>query len=209
MRTYGDPVDVRVARPVLPVLLPDLEGSEDVEGIGSWLPEPDPFDAAPEQFLWRGRLYVVTAVLAHWVELGAWWVGAARASRPRSETPAVFAGSAGSAGSADHAAVDSWRGTRAAAARAAVGEPEPVSAANAANAASAAGAARSVALDVGAIERAVWRVEARAGRARGTGVYDLVRDVPAAAAGAPGAAGPGPSGSRRPADRWRLARALD
>jgi hypothetical protein len=204
MRTYGDPVDVRVARPVLPALLPDLEDPDDVESPGSWLPEPDPFDAAPEQFLWRGRLYVVTAVLAHWVELGAWWVGAARASRPRSETPAVFAGSAfavpGSAAAADHAAVDSWRGTRAAAARAAVGEPEPVSAAN---------AARSVALDVGAIERAVWRVEARAGRARGTGVYDLVRDVPAAAAGAPGAAGPGPSGPRRPADRWRLARALD
>ena len=25
------------------------------------------------QFLWRDRLYVVRAVLAHWVEAGAWW----------------------------------------------------------------------------------------------------------------------------------------
>jgi hypothetical protein len=29
--------------------------------------------ARPEQFLWRGRLYLVRSVLAHWVEVGAWW----------------------------------------------------------------------------------------------------------------------------------------
>lgn len=28
---------------------------------------------APEQFLWRGRLWLVYAVMAHWVETGAWW----------------------------------------------------------------------------------------------------------------------------------------
>lgn len=28
---------------------------------------------APEQFLWRGRLWLVHDVLAHWVETGAWW----------------------------------------------------------------------------------------------------------------------------------------
>jgi hypothetical protein len=27
----------------------------------------------PEQFLWRGRLWQVRAVLAHWVETGSWW----------------------------------------------------------------------------------------------------------------------------------------
>jgi hypothetical protein len=27
----------------------------------------------PARFLWRGRLYIVRGVLAHWVELGAWW----------------------------------------------------------------------------------------------------------------------------------------
>ncbi|MCZ3387905.1 MAG: DUF6504 family protein [Actinomycetia bacterium] len=28
---------------------------------------------APLAFRWRGRRYVVGAVLAHWVETGAWW----------------------------------------------------------------------------------------------------------------------------------------
>lgn len=28
---------------------------------------------APEQFIWRGRLWVVRDVVAHWVETGAWW----------------------------------------------------------------------------------------------------------------------------------------
>jgi Family of unknown function (DUF6504) len=27
----------------------------------------------PEQFLWRGRLWQVREVVAHWVETGAWW----------------------------------------------------------------------------------------------------------------------------------------
>lgn len=44
MRRYDDPVEVR------------RDGSE-----------------APEQFLWRGRLWKVRAVVARWVETGAWW----------------------------------------------------------------------------------------------------------------------------------------
>jgi hypothetical protein len=36
---------------------------------GSTAGEGDP----PSQFLWRGRLYLVRGVLAHWVEVGAWW----------------------------------------------------------------------------------------------------------------------------------------
>ena len=43
MRRYDDPVEVR-------------KGGD-----------------APEQFLWRGRLWKVRAVLAHWVETGPWW----------------------------------------------------------------------------------------------------------------------------------------
>jgi Family of unknown function (DUF6504) len=27
----------------------------------------------PEQFLWRGRLWKVSEVVAHWVETGPWW----------------------------------------------------------------------------------------------------------------------------------------
>lgn len=44
MRRYDNPVEVR-------------RGKED----------------APDQFLWRGRLWQVRAVLASWVETGAWW----------------------------------------------------------------------------------------------------------------------------------------
>ena len=44
MRQYDDPVEVRRGQ---------SEG--------------------PDQFLWRGRLWKVRAVLAHWVETGPWW----------------------------------------------------------------------------------------------------------------------------------------
>lgn len=32
--------------------------------------------ADPEQFLWRGRLWLVREVVSHWVETGAWWARA-------------------------------------------------------------------------------------------------------------------------------------
>lgn len=44
MRRYDDPVEVRRG---------ETEG--------------------PDQFLWRGRLWKVRAVLAHWVETAPWW----------------------------------------------------------------------------------------------------------------------------------------
>jgi hypothetical protein len=47
MRRYDDPVEVRRGR---------VLGTE-----------------GPEQFLWRGRLWKVREVLAHWVETGPWW----------------------------------------------------------------------------------------------------------------------------------------
>ena len=47
MRRYDEPVEVRL-------------GALDDE-------------RAPEQFLWRGRLWKVRAVLAHWVETSPWW----------------------------------------------------------------------------------------------------------------------------------------
>ncbi len=34
---------------------------------------PDRSGRRPAQFRWRGRLYVVRDVQAHWVEVGAWW----------------------------------------------------------------------------------------------------------------------------------------
>ena len=47
MRIYDEPVDVRRG----------LVGGQE----------------APEQFIWRDKLWVVTAVVSRWVETGAWW----------------------------------------------------------------------------------------------------------------------------------------
>lgn len=30
-------------------------------------------DEEPAEFLWRGRLYVIRHVLAHWIETAPWW----------------------------------------------------------------------------------------------------------------------------------------
>ena len=53
MRQYDDPVEVRRGE------------AED-----------------PDQFLWRGRLWKVRAVVAHWVEAGPWRQGGTPASAP-------------------------------------------------------------------------------------------------------------------------------
>ena len=54
MRRYDDPVEVR----------------------RGWVDGALDAGRAPEQFLWRGRLWKVRAVLASWVETGAWWSSA-------------------------------------------------------------------------------------------------------------------------------------
>ncbi len=51
MRRYDDPVEVRRGM---------------VAGPGGR-------QEGPEQFLWKGRLWKVCAVEAHWVETGPWW----------------------------------------------------------------------------------------------------------------------------------------
>ncbi len=33
----------------------------------------EPHVAEPHRFIWRGRPYVIGSILAHWVEVGAWW----------------------------------------------------------------------------------------------------------------------------------------
>ena len=44
------------------------------EAIEVRVGDPQPAGgAAPEQFLWRGRLYRVTEVVDHWQERHAWW----------------------------------------------------------------------------------------------------------------------------------------
>ena len=79
-------------------------------------------DEDPAEFLWRGRLYVVRAVLAHWVETRAWWKAATSGFSALASDPSVL-------------------------------DPSVLGA-----------------------EREVWRVEASAGRADGTGVYDVCFD---------------------------------
>ena len=51
-RRYGEPVEVRPVQE---------------SGPGT--------SAAPDSFLWRGRLYVVRSVLGHWRERRSWWAG--------------------------------------------------------------------------------------------------------------------------------------
>jgi hypothetical protein len=65
MRRYDDPVEVRKG----------LVGSGSGPGGSSDGPGDSSGDGVegPEQFLWRGRLWKVRDVLAHWVETGPWW----------------------------------------------------------------------------------------------------------------------------------------
>jgi hypothetical protein len=68
MRRYDDPVETRMGQ---------VSGQE-----------------GPEQFLWRGRLWKVRAVLAHWVETGPWWQSGGVRAVIGSDEPVVGAGEA-------------------------------------------------------------------------------------------------------------------
>lgn len=72
MRRYDDPVEVRRGW---------------VEGPGHGGPA-DRVEG-PEQFLWRGRLWKVCAVVAHWVETGPWWQAAGVRAVIGSDEPAT------------------------------------------------------------------------------------------------------------------------
>lgn len=117
--------------------------------------------SAPAQFLWQHRLYVVRAVLAHWVVAGAWWRSPAAAavfaddlSDSRPAGGPALAGDPADLTVAPLRPSPKW-GQRA------WGEPAP-------DVGAAVGAA---AVDDG--EREYWRVEADAGRCAGAGVYEL------------------------------------
>jgi hypothetical protein len=154
----------------------------------------------PAQFLWRGRLYVVREVLARWTESGGWWRSDAVRALLTGDTTAVSGpgrdplgpggpgpGSDGSGGDGSGVGGSGVGGSGALEtvpipasprwAQRAWGEPAP-------DIGAAAGPA-----GIDDRERTWWRVEAGAGRAAGSGVYDLSHDVT--------------SGS------WSLARVLD
>jgi hypothetical protein len=112
-------------------------------------------DDAPEQFLWRNRLYQVREVLGHWIESGAWW-------RSAPSSALIDGSDVGTRQSADLVvapipASPKW-------AQRAWGEPAPDVGAS----------AGPMTLDDG--EREFWRVEAWAGRSAQPGVYDLCFD---------------------------------
>lgn len=61
VRRYSEPVEVKATSP--PTTAPDgCAESDDPVTTG-----------APEAFIWRGRLYIVREILAHWRERRAWW----------------------------------------------------------------------------------------------------------------------------------------
>jgi len=143
MRRYDDPVEVRRGM---------------VAGPGGT-------QEGPEQFLWRGRLWKVCDVMAHWVETGAWWrsrgAGAVLGTETEDAAVATSVGVGGGAGAGGVAAMTVSPG-------ASVSGP-------------------SVSGDLLA-EREVWRVEAARGLAAaravgpdgspggGRGVFDLTFD---------------------------------
>jgi hypothetical protein len=70
MRRYDDPVEVRKG------LVGDPSGEHGDERGDEYRGDPGSYLEGPEQFLWRGKLWKVRAVLAHWVETGSWWQSA-------------------------------------------------------------------------------------------------------------------------------------
>jgi hypothetical protein len=112
-------------------------------------------DDEPAEFLWRDRLWVVRAVLARWVETGAWWQAAVPAG-------------AGIPGTTITPEAMGIGGTSTAMSIAMSGGTDGSSA---------------LALDSAAlsVERELWRVEATRGRVHGMGVFDLCFDWSATA----------------------------
>ena len=105
----------------------------------------------PEQFLLHGRLHVVRAVLASWVEPGGWrWSGPGRVAPVAAAAVPVAAGGGATGGGA----TDSAAGPVA----------PPV--------------IHSVPVDLA--DRQLWRVEAAAGLAAPLQVFDLCLDTAAA-----------------------------
>jgi len=60
VRRFSDSVQVRVRE-------------QEQSGVSRQPPGGEASGVPPEAFIWRGRLYVVRGVLAHWRERRAWW----------------------------------------------------------------------------------------------------------------------------------------
>jgi hypothetical protein len=146
VRRYEEPIEVRAARQ-----------AESTAGEAGG-------PAAPDAFVWRGRLYVVREVLDHWQERRPWW-------RDALDTPEP----GGPGGTAGRGRSGSEPGTPIRA-RPTPAMPTTAMPTAARPTPARAGAAGPTAVLGDARERQVWRVEASAGRMAGTGVYDLGTD---------------------------------
>jgi hypothetical protein len=60
-------------------------------------------DAQPVGFRWRGRVYLVRAVLARWIERGSWWTGSAGQPTTATGGTGTGTGAAAAASSVAHA----------------------------------------------------------------------------------------------------------
>jgi len=67
VRRYEEPIEVRAG--AVGVVF-DIDRAGDTERADGVDPAPD---STPSAFLWRGRLYIVRAVIGHWRERRAWW----------------------------------------------------------------------------------------------------------------------------------------
>lgn len=114
-------------------------------------------DDEPAQFLWRGRLYVVREVLAHWTEAGGWWRAPGVSALSTGDSSGTFASGSAPLQAAPLPSSVKWPSD-------AGGEPGPDIGASIGPAG----------IDDG--ERDWWRVEAAAGASAGSGVYDLCFD---------------------------------
>jgi hypothetical protein len=81
VRTYDDLVEVRTG----PVPGYGADGAPVPTSLSDALRFDVRTDDAPQQFLWRGRLWQVREVIAHWLETGAWWVRRPEDAPGRSE----------------------------------------------------------------------------------------------------------------------------
>jgi len=84
VRTYDDLVEVRTG----PVPGYGVDGAPTATLDPHWsdlFRLDDRADDAPQQFLWRERLWQVREVIANWSETGAWWVRSPEDAPGRSE----------------------------------------------------------------------------------------------------------------------------
>ena len=84
VRRYEEPIEVRArAAERSRSGATSVPAAGDTGGDDRTIPSVDTGEQVPTAFLWRGRLYVVRAVLGHWSQRRPWW---REALDPREDT---------------------------------------------------------------------------------------------------------------------------